>query len=103
METKNINILSFFIRDSCKSEMGYLGTLYIVHIHLCCRKIFRFENGQFLVFLKFVSMGTRLLLGNTIQMAYFIFTKILNTANVVLKAELEVNVLKINFISLKPV
>ena len=73
METKNINILRFFIGGICKSDMGYLGTIYIVHIHLCCKEIFRFENGQFLVFLKLVSMVTHLFLGNTIQMTYFIF------------------------------
>ena len=50
METKIINILSFFIRGICKSDMGYLDTIYVVHIQLCCKKIFIFENGQFLVF-----------------------------------------------------
>ena len=34
---KIINILCFFIRGICKSDMGYLGTLYIVYIHLCCK------------------------------------------------------------------
>ena len=68
-----INILSFFIDVICKLDMGYLGTIYIVHIHLCCKKIFRFETGQFLVFLKLVSMVTRVLLGNTILNTCFIF------------------------------
>ena len=27
-----------------------LGTTHIVHIQLCCQEIFRFKNGQFLVF-----------------------------------------------------
>ena len=47
---KIINILSFFIRSICKTDMSYLGTIYIVHIHLCLKEIFRLENGQFLVF-----------------------------------------------------
>ena len=84
METKIIIILSFFIRSICKSDMGYLGTIYIVLIHLCCKEIFRFENGQFLVFRKLVSMVTRLLLGNTIHMAYSFSQKNLNRTNVVL-------------------
>ena len=47
------------------------------------KKLFRFENGQFLEFLKLVSMVTRLLLGNIIQMTCFsFFTKILCTTNV---------------------
>ena len=50
METKNINILSFFIHGICISGMSYLGTIYIVHIHFCCKEIFRINNGQFLVF-----------------------------------------------------
>ena len=50
METKNINILCFFIHGICKPDMGYLDTMYVVHIQLCCKKIIRFENGQFLVF-----------------------------------------------------
>ena len=49
-ETKIIIILSFLIRGICKSFKGYLGTIYNVHIHLCCKEIFRFENGHFLVF-----------------------------------------------------
>ena len=40
----------FFIYGICKSYMGYLDTICAVHIQLCCKKIFRFENGQFLVF-----------------------------------------------------
>ena len=53
METKIINILSFFIHGICKSDMGYLDTIYVVHIQLCCKKrLFRFEKGQFLEFLK---------------------------------------------------
>ena len=38
METKIINILSFFIHGICKSDMGYLDTIYVVHIQLCCKK-----------------------------------------------------------------
>ena len=38
METKIINILSFFIHGICKSDMGYLDTTYVVHIQLCCKK-----------------------------------------------------------------
>ena len=40
----------FFFRGICKSDMDYLGTICIVHIHICCKKIFRLENEQFLVF-----------------------------------------------------
>ena len=47
---KNINILSFFIHGICESGMGYLDTICVVHIQLCYKKVFRFENGQFLVF-----------------------------------------------------
>ena len=75
METKIINILSFFIHGICKPDMGYLDSMYVVHIQLCCKKIIRFENGQFLVFSKLVSMVSYLLLGNTIQTAYFFFHK----------------------------
>ena len=37
--------------------MGFLGTIqvYIVHIHLCCKEILKFENDQFLVFWVFCS------------------------------------------------
>ena len=42
-----MNILSFFIHGICKSDTSYLGTIYIVHLHLCCKEIFRFENGHF--------------------------------------------------------
>ena len=73
METKNINILSFFIRGIRKPDMGYLDSIYVVHIQLCCKKIIRYGNGQFLVFRKLVSMVSHLLLGNTIQTSYFIF------------------------------
>ena len=73
METKIINILSFFIHGICKPDMGYLDTIYVVRIQLCCKKIIGFENGLFLVFWKLVSMVSHLLLGNTIQTAYFIF------------------------------
>ena len=52
---------------------GYLGNLYINHLHICCKAIFRFKNCSILVFWKLVSMVTRLLLGNTIQIVYFIF------------------------------
>ena len=52
MEEKIINILSFFIHGICKSDMGYLDTMYVVHIQLCCKKIIRFENGQFFIVLK---------------------------------------------------
>ena len=48
--TKIVNILSFFIHDICKPDMGYIDTIYVVHIQLCCKKIIRFENGQILVF-----------------------------------------------------
>ena len=70
METKIINILSSFIHGICKSD---IDTVYVVHIQLCCKKLFRFEKRQFLEFLKLVSMVTLLLLGNIIQMACFIF------------------------------
>ena len=73
METKIINIMSFFTHGICKPDMGYLDTIYVVHIQLCFKKIIGFENGQFLVFLKLVSMVSHLLLGNTKQTAYFIF------------------------------
>ena len=39
METEIINILSFFIHGICKSDMGYLDTIYVVHIQLCCKKV----------------------------------------------------------------
>ena len=39
--------MSFFIRGICQSDVGYLNIIYIVHIHLCCKKMFRFENDQF--------------------------------------------------------
>ena len=32
--------------------MGYLDNMYVVHIQLCCKKIIRFENGQFFIVLK---------------------------------------------------
>ena len=64
----------FFIRGICKSDMGYLGIIHISHFHLCCKETSGFENVQFLMFWKLVSMVTRLLQGNTIQIAYFIFT-----------------------------
>ena len=40
METKIINILSFFIHGICKPDMGYLDTIYVVHIQLCCKEIY---------------------------------------------------------------
>ena len=36
--------------------MGYLDTIYVVHIQRGCKKWFRFEKGQFLDFWKLVSM-----------------------------------------------
>ena len=77
METKIINILSYFIHGICKSDMGYLDTIYVVHIQLCCKKLFRFEKGQFLEFCKLVSMLKIGFHGDTFaareQMACFIF------------------------------
>ena len=32
METKIINILSFFIHGICKPDMGDVDTMYVVHI-----------------------------------------------------------------------
>ena len=37
--------------------MGYLDTICVVHIQLCCKKIFRFENGQIFSVLKIVFHG----------------------------------------------
>ena len=50
METKTINILSSFVHGMCKSDMDYLDNIYVVNIQLCCKKLFRFEKGQFLEF-----------------------------------------------------
>ena len=52
METKNINILSFFIDGICKPDMGYLDTIYVVHIQLCCKKIIGFEKRSIFRVLK---------------------------------------------------
>ena len=43
-----MNILSSFIDGISKSDMGYLDNIYVVHIQLRCKKLFRFEKGQFL-------------------------------------------------------
>ena len=56
METKIINILSSFIHGICKLDMDYLDNIYVIHIQLCCKKLLRFEKGQFLEFWKLVSM-----------------------------------------------
>ena len=34
---KNYKHFEFFIRGICKSDIGYLGTINVVHIHLCCK------------------------------------------------------------------
>ena len=47
---KKYKHFEFFIYGICKSDMGYLDTIYVIHIQLCCKKIFRFEKGQFLKF-----------------------------------------------------
>ena len=50
METKIINILSFFVCGICKSDMGYLDTIYVVNIQLAVKKLFRFEKVYYLEF-----------------------------------------------------
>ena len=36
--------------------MGYLDNIYVIHKQLRCKKLFRFEKGQYLEFWKLVSM-----------------------------------------------
>ena len=84
METKIINILSFFIYGICKSDMGNLDTIYVVYIQLCCKKkLFRLKKRSIFRVLKICFHGDTFVARehNTNSM-FFIFTKILYTTNV---------------------
>ena len=50
METKIINILSFFIHGICKSDMGYLNTIYVVISSFAVKKYSDLKMVNFLVF-----------------------------------------------------
>ena len=74
METKIINILSFFIHGICKSDMGYLDTKYLVHIQLCCKKVIQVWKRSIFLGLKIRFHGDTFVARNIIQMAcFFIF------------------------------
>ena len=86
MVTKIINILSFFfIHGICKLDMGYLDTIYVGLIQLCCKKIFRFENGQFSYVLKIGFHGDNFVARqhNTKGIFHFSLKFCIHTTNVV--------------------
>ena len=73
METQNYKHFEFFfIRGICKSDMGYLGTIYIVHIHFAVNRYLDFKMVNFSV-VKIGFQGDRFVARQHIQMAYFIF------------------------------
>ena len=84
--------------------MGYLGTIYIVHTHHSVKRYLDVKTFNFSV-LKIGFHGDTFVARehNTIWYRYIsFFTKIINTTNVVLLAELAINVIKRKLISQKP-
>ena len=52
MRTKTLNILSYLFIGICKSDIGYFGTICIIHMHVCCQEIIRFLKCPLLSGLK---------------------------------------------------
>ena len=47
---QNYKHFEFFIGEICESDRGYLGTIYIVHIHLSVKRYLDLKMVNFLIF-----------------------------------------------------